>query len=74
MLTAPEPNSAPKFELWIFTSWTMSLFTPVISPQLHAASTMFEPSRLTVLPVERMPLTVYAWVLFAPPKKLTLSS
>ena len=58
MLTAPEPNSAPKFELWTLTSWTMSLFTPVISPQLQDASTRFEPSRLTVLFEERMPLTV----------------
>jgi hypothetical protein len=58
MLMPPEPYSAAKLELWTFTSWTMSLFSVTMTPLFDPMSISAEPSRLTVLFDERMPLTV----------------
>ena len=55
---APVPYSAAKLELWTFTSWTMSLLIDTIIPQLQPMSMRFAPSSCTVLPDDRMPLTV----------------
>ena len=54
----PVPYSAAKLELWTFTSWTMSLFSDTIMPQLQPTSRRFDPSSCAVLPDDRMPLTV----------------
>ena len=54
----PVPYSAAKFELWILTSEIMSLFSDTITPLLLPMSMSDEPSSETVLPEERMPLTV----------------
>ncbi len=54
----PAPYSAAKFELCTFTSCTMSLFSVTMTPLFDPMSMSEEPSRLTVLPEERMPLTV----------------
>ncbi len=54
----PVPYSAAKFELWTFTSCTMSLFSETMTPLLLPMSMSDEPSSETVLPDERMPLTV----------------
>ena len=57
-LMPPAPYSAAKFELWTFTSCTMSLFSETMTPPLLPMSMIAEPSSETVLPEERMPLTV----------------
>ena len=49
----------------------MSLFRVTMTPLFDPMSIRFDPSRLTVFVEERMPLTVYPCVLFAPPPKLT---
>ena len=58
MFMPPAPYSAAKFELWTLTSCTMSLFSVTMTPLFDPMSMRAEPSRLTVLSDERMPLTV----------------
>ncbi len=54
----PVPYSAAKLLLCTLTSCTMSLFSVTMTPLLDPMSMSDEPSSWTVLPEDRMPLTV----------------